>query len=236
MRFVFKKYVAVLLLILAGNQIFAQADTTLSFWFPDVTVTDKDFKSRYDSVKSRVVRVYPYALRAQELLEEYHNATADVTKKSKIKEFGKEAQKKLKEDFKYIIKEMYVSEGKILMKLIHLETGFTVREIIEMYRGKGKASWYQFIGNMFDQDLSATYDPKKDWIIEMVLRDIHANRIQISPNAKVMTKDEYQEIRKKRKERKKKLMKWRKSKEYKEQIRQKEEELKKKKEEQATKK
>ena len=103
---------------------------------------------------------------------------------------------------------MWVSEGKVLMKLVHLESGFTVREIIEMYRGKMKAGWYQFIGNMFDQNLSATYDPKKDWIIEMVLRDIHAGRIKISPDAKIMTKAEYKALRKKRKVNKKKLLLW----------------------------
>lgn len=190
----------------------SQADTTMSFWFPDVEVTDKSFKSRYDSVKRRVVKVYPYALRAQELLVEYQEATENLRKKSDIKKFGKKAQQKLKEDFKYIIKEMWVSEGKVLMKLIHLESGFTVREIIEMYRGKGKAGWYQFVGNMFDQNLSATYNPKDDWIIEMVLRDIHAGRIKISPDAKIMTKAEYKIMKQKRKERKKKLKKWRKEK------------------------
>lgn len=210
------KYLIWGFLILFNLEAYGQADTTMSFWFPDVTVTDKDFQSRYDSVKRRVISVYPYALRAQELLEEYQEATKDLSKKSKIKKFGREAQKKLKEDFKYVIKEMWISEGKVLMKLIHLETGFTVREIIEMYRGNATAGWYQFIGNMFEQNLSATFDPKKDWIVEMVLRDIHAGRIKISPTAKVMSKEEYKTLKKKRKERKKKLRKWRRSKEFKE--------------------
>ena len=208
----------------------------MSFWFPDIEVTDKTFKARYDSVKRRVVKVYPYALRAQELLMEYHKATENLTKNSEIKKFGKEAQQKLKDDFKYIIKEMYVSEGKVLMKLIHLETGFTVREIIEMYRGKAKAGWYQFVGNMFDQNLSATYNPKDDWIIEMVLRDIHAGRIKISPDAKIMKKEEYKKLKQKREERKKELRKWRHSKEYKELQKEKEEEQLKKVEAESTKK
>ncbi len=217
------KYSMLLMIILTSYQsVFSQADTTMSFWFPDVEVTDKSFQARYDSVKRRVVKVYPYALRAQELLTEYQKATENLTKKSDIKKFGRIAQQKLKDDFKYIIKEMWVSEGKVLMKLVHLETGFTVREIIEMYRGKSKAGWYQFVGNMFDQNLSATYDPKKDWIIEMVLRDIHAGRIKISPDAKIMTKTEYKALKKKRKERKKKLRKWKKSQKRKEELKKKE--------------
>jgi hypothetical protein len=210
------KHIIFSILILIGTPAMTQADTTLSFWFPDIEVTDKSFKARYDSVKRRVVKVYPYAVYTQKLLLEYQKETKGLAKKSEIKKFGKSAQKKLKNDFKFIVREMYISEGKILMKLIHLETNFTVREIIELYRGKSKAGWYQFVGNMFHQNLSATYNPKDDWIIEMVLRDILAGRIKVSPNPKMMSKAEYKKIKKKRKENKKKLKDWRKEQKKKE--------------------
>lgn len=223
----FLKHTIFLLFMCWSFILNGQADTTLSFWSPDVVVTDGSFQARYDSVKTRVVSVYPYALHAQNLLVQYQNEIASLDKNSDIKKFGKKAQQQLKEDFKFIVKEMYVSEGKVLMKLIHRETGHTVRDIIELYRGKAKAGWFQLIGNMFDQNLSAEFDPKIDWIIEMVVRDIESGHIVVAPKAKIITKEDYKKIVKKRKERKKKLKEWQKEKKKKdkEDLKQKEESL-----------
>jgi len=204
------KYIILTYFFLVSLPSLSQLDTVPSIWFPDIEVTDKSFKSKYDSVKRRVLKVYPYALHAQSLLLKYKKVTEGLTKKRQIKKFGKQAQKQLKDDFKFIIREMYISEGKVLMKLIHRETSFTVREIIELYRGKMKASWYQTVGNMFHQNLSATYDRNQDWIIEMVLIEIEKGRLKVDPNPKIITKEQYKKLLAKRKKFRKELKVWKK--------------------------
>lgn len=53
------------------------------------------------------------------------------------------------------------SEGKILCKLIHRETGLTVYQIISKYQNKINANlWYKIL-KLYNGNIKITYNPNK---------------------------------------------------------------------------
>lgn len=174
---------------------------------------DKNFARKYEEKLRLLRRTYPMALKAKELIAEYEADLATIEKKRKQKKYGKEAHKDLKEEFLYNIKDLYTSEGGMLMKVIHRETGMTVQQIIERYRGDVSADVYEGVAKIWGNDLNQTFDPKNqkndDWITELVIQDILAGRVEFDLEMRKMEKEEYkismEEYREKRKDSKKRV-------------------------------
>jgi hypothetical protein len=153
---------------------------------------EKNFDIKYQNALNQLKRVYPLALQAKSYLLEFENDLADIEKKRKKKQYGKDAHKTLKEEFLYDIRDLYIGEGIMLMKLVHRETGTTVSEIVSKYRGKLHANIYEGIGKIWEQDLDVQYDPYgEDWITEMVIQDIIAKRIDFNWDVKPLNKEEF---------------------------------------------
>jgi hypothetical protein len=159
--------------------------------------TDKDYYRKYNSALRRIRKVYPLALYAAEKLDEIDENLKTIDSRRKKKKYSKNANKEIKEDFQFVIKDLYTSEGIILMKLIHRETGMTVSEIIRTYRSKLRADVIDNLGKIWEQDLNVKYDPKgEDWIIEQVILDIQNNTVAFKKDAKILSKEEYKENQK----------------------------------------
>lgn len=191
---------------LSGIQLaHGQEDDSIfyAFFRKDVEIVDPNYKRNYAVMLMRIKRVYGYALHAKHLLEEYESDLSAEAKKRQLKKYGKTAHKKLVDDFEYAIKNMYVNDGKVLMKLVYRETGHSVYDIIARYRGTLKAGWYSSIGKLFEQDLKATYNPdKEDWLIERIVKEIEAGKHVYDPPA-LLSKEDFKEIKKKDKQTKK---------------------------------
>jgi len=171
----------------------SQLDTTIikEQNMPEVRV-DKDFSSKYRRQLHLLKRTYPIALKAEKVLTEYEEHLAKLGKKRLEKKYSRAVVKQLKRQFSYSIRDLYVSEGHLLMKLIYRETGMTVNEILKKYRGGFSKSFYDGIALLFDQDLSSTYDANgDDWITEMVIQDIISGRIKFNLTVKELSKEEY---------------------------------------------
>lgn len=154
--------------------------------------TDRDFGRKYKRELDKVRKVYPMALKAKALIVQYEKDLAEIAKDKKQKKYSKEAQKDLKEQFTYSIRNLYVSEGNLLMELVHRETGMTVNQIIRKYRGDFQATVYEGMGNLFDQNLDATYDAEgKNQLTEIVIQDILNGDIEFNPEMDVLTKEEF---------------------------------------------
>lgn len=156
---------------------------------------DKNFARKYNQKLRLLRRTFPMALKAKELIDEYEADLAGIEKKRKQRKYGREAHKDLKEEFMYNIKDLYQSEGKMLMQVIHRETGMTVHEIIERFRGDLSSDVYDGMAKIWGNDLDATFDPKNpdndDWITELVIQDILAGRVEFDLEMRKMTKDEF---------------------------------------------
>lgn len=151
-------------------------------------------KNAYKRELERVRKIYPYALHAAELLDKFDEELGIINSKRKKRKYSKQAHEMLKTDFNYVIRDLYRSEGVLLMKLIHRETGLTATEIIKKYRGKLNAGLYDQLGKIWDQDLDVKYDPEgKDWLTERIILEIENDLVEFIPEAKMVTKEEYKE-------------------------------------------
>ena len=155
---------------------------------------DKNFNTKYNRQLNLLKRTYPMALKAKSLIDEYEADLAEINKKRQKKKYGKEAHTDLKDEFIFNIRDLYNTEGDLLMKLVYRETGMTVNEIIKKYRGGFQNSFYSGIAKLWGQNLNATYDPAgEDWITEVVIQDIEAGRISFNKQMKKMDKSAYKD-------------------------------------------
>lgn len=188
-----KKLLGILFLmgILLPN-VYSQEDSIKLYLELREFNTDKAFIHKYNRELARIRRVYPMALKAKAIIREYEEELAEIDKKRKQKKFARETHDKLKEQFTYSIRDLYESEGRLLMQLVHRETGMTVEEIIRKYRGGIQAKLYEGMGYLFDQDLDAKYDPKgANYITEIVLQDILNGQVEFNPEMDPMTREEF---------------------------------------------
>lgn len=176
-----------------------------------VDYTYKGGKTAYQNMVIRVKRVYPYVLEAQKLYQQYEKETAELEKKSKIRKYGKQQNKILKDEFTYAFKNMSRRDGVVMMKLIQHTTGESTYSIIRKYRGKSYADAVHSFGKIFDQDFKTSLNPDKDYVLLKVYQDIQEGKLQMPTEAKKMTKEEHKlkkkKARKKRKEFRKKVRK-----------------------------
>ena len=176
-----------------GISTFGQNETVKEL---DEAVIDPDFQNKYNTTLRRMRRVYPLAREAARIVDELNTELAQVDSKRKKRKITKVYNKELKESYLYAIKDLYIEEGVLLMKLVHRETNKTVAEIIASYRGKIKSEFYDQIGRIWKQDLDATYDPKKEWITELIIRQINSNEINFDFTLKKTNKEEYKKAMK----------------------------------------
>lgn len=201
--------IGLILSILGVNNVFSQQvnDTIYGLVVKSpVEIVDADFKAKYLRMVAKMRRIYPMALHAKSLFDTYEKDIRELDKKKQIKKYGKSAQDKLVEDFEYLIKDMYISDGKLLVKLIHRETGITLYEILKKYRGGLQATWYQGVGKLFEQDLKSTYNPdKEDWLTERIVKEIKSGKHKLIP-FNPLSKEQFKAKKKKQKERRKKAI------------------------------
>ncbi len=188
------------ILLLAGS---AKSQTELEdslkeYYGNEVTIHTKDYMATYNRLKKIIVKVYPYALYASDLIDEIDQNAESIQRRRKKNAFYKDSYKSLKEEFKYFLLDLYTSEGVMLMKLIHRETGMTVFDISSKYQSKQKAEVFNLMAKIWDQDLHATFDTtnQNDRIAEQVILDIQNGLIPFANEIVKVNKSDYQEKQK----------------------------------------
>jgi len=203
-----KRLLTLLLIVLSGfgfSQIPMPGDSLKEYEGKVVKVYTKDYLKTYNRMKKIVVKVYPYALHAADVIDEIDKNAAKMERRRKKNKFYKKSYHKLKDDFKYFILDLYTSEGEMLMKLIHRETGMTVYDISNKYRGKQKAEMFNLMAKIWDQDLHVKYDPAKgnDAVVEQVITDIQEGLVPFNNEIVTVDKLTYRDQQRKDKEQRK---------------------------------
>jgi len=149
--------------------------------------TSKENRKRYLILRRKTRKVYPYAKLAAERLIVMTERLKTIEKKRDRKKYTKRVQKYIEEEFSEKLKKFTRTEGQILAKLIHRQTGRTGYELVKELRTGWKAFWYNTTANLFDISLKEEYDPysnKEDYLIEDILeRSFQANILERQPPA-----------------------------------------------------
>ncbi|MCC5922948.1 MAG: DUF4294 domain-containing protein [Crocinitomicaceae bacterium] len=196
--FLFFASISIFSSVLAQTEESETLDSTIVIYQEYEAFTiPKNFHFEYKRALNRVRRVYPLALHAAYIIDSLEQVLAEEEKNRKKKKIAKNTHKDLKEDFKFVLKDLYISEGVVLSKLIYRETGMTVSEIIEKYKSGMQSTLYSSLASFFDQDLDAKYDPDgEDFVLECVIRDIQAGKVPFDDTFNTLSKTEYKEKRK----------------------------------------
>lgn len=106
-------------------------------------------------------KAYPYALVARKLVQEADSTiAADKLKRVKREQYVNRVQKELFDVFESQMRNMTVSQGALLMKLIDREVGKSSFAIIKDYKNGMAAAFWQGIAKIFGTDLKKPYDPE----------------------------------------------------------------------------
>lgn len=105
-------------------------------------------------------KVYPYALVARKIVERADSTIAtDALRGMKREKYINGVQSELFDAFETPMRNMTISQGALLMRLIDREVGKSSYSIIKDYKSGIAAGFWQGIAKLFGTDLKAPYDP-----------------------------------------------------------------------------
>ncbi|WP_298503226.1 DUF4294 domain-containing protein [uncultured Maribacter sp.] len=162
-----------------GDSVF-QSSIALheAYVFGKLKFDNYDAKLKYYILRRKTLKVYPYAKLAAERLVELNDTLATIKRKGKRKKYTKKVQKYIEEEFSEKLKKLTRTEGQILVKLVHRQTGNTSFDLVKELRSGWRAFWYNTTAGFFNISIKAEYDPKnvhEDYLIEDILQRAFAS-------------------------------------------------------------
>ncbi len=145
---------------------------------PEVTVTRKrvfkspEDKARYLRLRYNVIKVLPYAKYAQEKYQQLYRDLAVTDNRREQKRLVKACEQEIKDMFNREVKNLTISQGGILIKLIDRQTGNSSYEVVKDLRGGVTAFFYQSVARVFGHNLKNTYSAEEDFEIENIIRSL----------------------------------------------------------------
>ena len=141
----------------------------------EVKINDvRIFKSKadldnYRRLRYNVLKVLPYVRFAGARYRQLQRDLALTGDRHKQKELIGTCESEIKTLFNKEIKDLTISQGEVLIKLINRETGNTSYAMVKELKGGFKAFLFQSAARIFGHDLKETYDPEEQKDIEAIL-------------------------------------------------------------------
>lgn len=139
---------------------------------------NKSDRRYYYWFRRKVHKAYPYAKLAQDRLSVINERLEKIESKRQRKRYTKRLQKYFEKEFTEQLKKLTRTEGRILIKLIHRQTGETAYEMVKGLRSGWNAFWYEGTAKMFKLSLKNEYQPatvNEDYLIEDILQRAFIN-------------------------------------------------------------
>ncbi|NNE31107.1 MAG: DUF4294 domain-containing protein [Winogradskyella sp.] len=146
---------------------------------PNLHFEDRDARIRYIILRRKTLKVYPYAKLAAERLEALQKRLASLERNRDKKKYAKVIQKYIEDEFSAELKKLTKTEGQILVKLIHRQTGKTTFNLIKELRNGWRAFWFNSTAKLFNISLKEEFSPidvKEDYLIEDILQRAFQNQ------------------------------------------------------------
>jgi hypothetical protein len=136
-----------------------------------------DFR-KYERLVTNLKKVYPYAKIVRNRLSKVNQDISNIKSEKERKDYLKKVEKEVFADYEGDIRDMTITQGRLLIKLIDRETQNTSYALIKDYRGKFAAAFWQGIARIFGTNLKEEYDPYgADSLIEIIIVEIDAGRL-----------------------------------------------------------
>ena len=154
------------------------SDTFPAYQLQDVVVVSKrTFKdpleqSRFNQLKRNVLIVYPYAKEAGAIFREVNEHMASLEKNRDRKKYMRQKEEELDVLFEDQLKNLTVTQGEILCKLIARETGMSVYDLVKEFKNPVSAFYWNKMSQFLGYSLREQYDPQQERDIEFIVRSI----------------------------------------------------------------
>ncbi|MEO9893401.1 DUF4294 domain-containing protein [Aurantibacter sp.] len=162
------------LIMIEGDSIFRSSVSLDEVYvFGKLKFDNYQEKLHYYILRRKTLKVYPYAKLAAERLVELNDSLMKITKTRKKKKYTKKIQKYIEGEFSEELKKLTRTEGQILVKLVHRQTGITAFDLVKQLRNGWRAFWYQTTAKMFKISIKEEFDPvhvHDDYLIEDILQ------------------------------------------------------------------
>lgn len=133
---------------------------------------------KYQRMVYNLKKVYPYSLLVRERLNEINMELDKIPDDKGRKKYLRQIEKDIFGDYEDDVRDMTITQGKLLIKLIDRETMNTSYELIKQYRGGLSAAFWQGIARIFGTNLKEDYDPYgEDAIMEIIVQAIESGRL-----------------------------------------------------------
>ncbi len=157
------------------NDIDIFADTTSK---PTPFFESKREERKFNRLVYNLKKVYPYAKLAKKKLNDMNEHFVTLKTERERKEYTKQIERELRSEFEDELKNLTITQGRLLIKLIDRETGQSSYELVKELRGTFSAFFWQTMAKLFGSSLKTKYDAAgEDKVIEELLQAIDAGRI-----------------------------------------------------------
>lgn len=132
--------------------------------------TKKELR-QYRKLVANFAKVYPYSTIARQLVENADKAFAEGNMSRRQKEaYVNSLQRRIISSYEKTARQMTMSQGQLLMKLIDRETGKSPHDLIRDYKSGVAAGFWQGLASLFGVDMKKHYDPEgKDRDVEYLV-------------------------------------------------------------------
>jgi hypothetical protein len=147
------------------SAIVVDGDTIPVIYYDEIYIWgNKSFRNsaesrQWERLVRNVKKAYPYAKVAGIKFNEYNQKMANITSEKVKKDMMKQAEDELEAQFGNELKNLTISQGKILLKLIDRQTSNCSFDIVKEFRGRFRAFFYQSFARIFGYNLKVKYDP-----------------------------------------------------------------------------
>ncbi|EFK96316.1 conserved hypothetical protein [sediment metagenome] len=148
--------------------------------FPKRKFNNERERQHYYKLVRYVKKAYPYAKLAKKRLDEINSVLQNLPSEEQQKQYIDQMDDAIKAEFEDDIRDMTLSQGKILIKLIDRETGDSSYELIKQLKGSVTAFFWQGIAQFFGANLKTGFDPKndeEDKLIEEIIKLIENGQL-----------------------------------------------------------
>lgn len=135
-------------------------------------LNDPEAHKKYLRLVRNVKKTLPYAKLAAFRLQMMEDNLNQLKTKRAREKYIRQTEKAVKEDFMNDMKKLSRTQGLILMKLVHRETGKTTYQILKHYRGSAETMFWGGMAVIYGSDIKQTYDPVEDYQIEHIIRSL----------------------------------------------------------------
>ncbi len=133
---------------------------------------------RYQRLIYNLKKVYPYSQVVKARLGAINEELEKISGERERRKYLRQVEKDVFGEYEDDVRDMTITQGRLLIKLIDRETLNTSYDLIRQYRGTFSAAFWQSIARIFGTNLKEEYDPYgEDAVMEIILNEIESGNL-----------------------------------------------------------